>query len=120
MIACKAIMRAALLSSLLLFPLVATAENLTPAQSAYLKFESRKAEDAFVRKVARITNGSEALVRKALPAQGRITDPIPRLIESLERDLKRVLSDEQREAIRSADAEYRQALTQASVAASKK
>ena len=94
--------------------------SLSPAQSAYLQSESRKAEDAFVRSVAQTAKARESVVRKALPAQGRITDPVTRLIDSLERDLKTTLSDDQRQEIRSADAKYRQALLDAKSAASQR
>ena len=70
MIAFKAFTRAALLSSLLLFSLVAIADGLTPAQSAYLKFESRKAEDAFVRSVAQTAKARESYVASQLSADG--------------------------------------------------
>lgn len=90
---------------------------LTPAQLAFVKAETKKANDLFVQRVVRITGATEAQVRRALPDEKRITDRTARLISALEHDLKRTLSEEQKAAILAAEDDRRQALATATAAA---
>lgn len=83
---------------------------LTPAQSAYLKAESQRAEDRFVARVAEITGARRSTVRRALPARGRLTDPVNRVVAALERSLEQPLSEEQRQQIGEAETAYRKEL----------
>lgn len=81
----------------------------TPAQAAFLRAESKKAVDRFVREVSAITGMSEDQIRKALPAEGRITDSGARVIAALEKQRGEPLSEEQRAGIVQADAEKKSA-----------
>ena len=47
---------------------------------------------------------------RAIPAKGRLTDRLARIYNSLERDLKAPLTDEQQALIFAADGERKQAL----------
>ena len=93
---------------------------LTPAQAAYFKAESRKADDRFVQEVARITQVPEASIRKTMPPDGRIVDPAARVIKALEHQRGQVLPDEIKAQINVAEAERRSALTAARAAAAKR
>jgi hypothetical protein len=83
---------------------------LSPSQAAFLKAESRRIEDQFVERVARIVGVDPAQVRAAMPEERRITVAVSRLVDALERDLGRALSDEQKAAIHAADEARRAAL----------
>ncbi|MEC5397047.1 hypothetical protein [Uliginosibacterium sp. H1] len=98
----------------------AAGPSLSPAQVAYLKAETRKADEGFIRDVAMSLNIPAMTVRRAMPSQGRITDPVARLIAGLENDLRRPLNDDQKQRIRDADQRYRQALADAQKAARSK
>jgi hypothetical protein len=100
-------------------PLIAQVA-LTPAQVALLKRDLQRAEDQYVRQIARIAGVSESAARRALPAKGRITDPVSRVISALERDLGKPLSDEQRAALYSAEGDYETARRRAEANASGK
>jgi hypothetical protein len=91
---------------------------LNPAQTAYLKAESRRIEDRFVADVARIAGASPTRVRRAMPDERRITGAASRLISALEMDLG-ALSEAQKAAIVNADLERKQALSQARASASR-
>ncbi|MDQ8023060.1 MAG: hypothetical protein REI94_14580 [Moraxellaceae bacterium] len=93
---------------------------LSPAQVAYLKAETRKADEGFIRDVAMSLNIPAMTVRRAMPDKGRITDPVARLIAGLENDLRRPLNDDQKQRIRDADQRYRETLAEAQRAARKK
>lgn len=82
------------------------AQPLTPAQAAYLRAESQRAQDRFVNRVAEISGAKRSTVRRAMPAPGRITDPVNRLVAALERSLEQPLSEEQKQQIAEADAAY--------------
>jgi hypothetical protein len=101
-------------------PLQAADAPLNPAQTAYLRSEAQKAEEAFVREVAKALSTSPELVRKAMPAPGRITDPVAHLQQALPRDLKRALSDEEKAAIVAADQRRLKTLLAAQAAAKRK
>ncbi len=92
----------------------------TPAQLAFVKAETKKASDQFVKQVAKASGATEPQVRRALPNEKRITERIPRLISALEKDLKRALTDEQKAAIQSAEDERKKAISDAQQAASGK
>lgn len=79
------------------------AQQLTPAQIAYVKTEARKADEAFVKDVAQIVDVRSSIVAKSLPERGRIADPVARLVAGLERSLGKPLTDEQKAAIQAAD-----------------
>jgi hypothetical protein len=81
----------------------AQAQQLTPAQMAYYRTETRKADDAFAKDVAKIVDVRTSVVTKLMPERGRIADPVARLISALERNLGKPLSDEQKAAIQTAD-----------------
>lgn len=83
---------------------------LTPIQVAFLQAETRRIEEAFVQKVMLITGASREQVLRAIPAKGRLTDRLPRIYNSLGRDLKAPLSDEQQGRIYAAEGERKQAL----------
>lgn len=83
---------------------------LTPTQVAYLQAETRRVEEAFVQKVMLITGASREQVLRAIPAKGRLTDRLSRIYNSLERDLKAPLTDEQQGRIYAAEGERKQAL----------
>lgn len=85
----------------------------TPAQLAYIKSETRKANDHFVKQVAKITGATEPAVRRALPDEKRITDRVTRLVSALEKDLQKPLDEGQKAAIVAAEDERRVAVTAA-------
>ncbi len=89
----------------------------TPAQAAFLKAETRRVEDQFVRRVIDITRLPESQVRKAMPAEGRITDQAARVVAAIEQQRGQPLTDEQKQAIAQADEERRNALVAARAAA---
>ena len=89
----------------------------TPAQAAYFKAESRKADDRFVRDVAKITGSSEAQVRKAMPPDGRIVNPAVRVVTTLEHQRGADFSEQVRSAVDAAEAERRKAIAVAREAA---
>jgi hypothetical protein len=79
------------------------AQQLTPAQIAYVKAETRKADEAYVKDVAEIIGTRSSTVAKVMPEHGRITDPVARLIAGLEQSLGKPLTDDQKTAIQAAD-----------------
>lgn len=83
---------------------------LTPGQAAFMQAETRRIEEAFVQKVMNITGATREQVVRAIPAKGRLTDRLTRIYNSLERDLKTPLTDEQQGLIYAADGERKQAL----------
>lgn len=87
--------------------------QLTPAQTAWLNAQMRKADEGFVKSVARIADVKRAIVENVRPAPSRITDPAERVIAGLELTTGKPLSDEQKAAIRAADIERQQAKTRA-------
>ncbi|HEY9192462.1 MAG TPA: hypothetical protein VIO81_06275 [Methyloversatilis sp.] len=99
-----------LLSLLACCCMLSTAVAQTPAQAAFLKAETRRVEDLFVRRVMDITRLPERQVRAAMPAQGRITDPAARVVAAIEQQRGQPLTDEQKLAIAQADEERRSAL----------
>ncbi|MEC5387599.1 hypothetical protein VVD49_17840 [Uliginosibacterium sp. H3] len=80
----------------------AQAQQLTPAQIAYVKAETRKADEAYVKDVAEIVGTRSSTVAKIMPEHGRITDPVARLIAGLEQRLGKPLTDDQKTAIQAA------------------
>jgi hypothetical protein len=98
---------------LLLGGVAAQAQQLTPAQMAYLKTETRKADETFVKKVASAVGVRSSVVAKEIPEHGRIADSVVRLVAGLERSLGKPLSEDQKAAIRAADTERLQAIDQA-------
>ena len=91
-------------------PTVPPAVQLTPGQVAFMQAETRRIEENFVQKVMSITGATHDQVLRAIPARGRLTDRLPRIYSSLERDLKAPLSVEQQGLIFAADGERKQAL----------
>ncbi|MFT3736303.1 MAG: hypothetical protein QM776_14995 [Rhodocyclaceae bacterium] len=87
--------------------------QLTPAQTAWLNTQMRKADEAFVKTVADIVDVRRSVVDNARPAPRRITDPAERVIASLELTTGKPLSDEQKTAIRAADTERQKVKSQA-------
>jgi flagellar motility protein MotE (MotC chaperone) len=96
------------------------APAMTPVQLAYIKAETKKANDNFIKQVAKLAGATEAQVRRALPDEKRITERIPRLIAALEKDLKQALSDEQKTAIQAAEDERKKMISDAQQEAGKK
>ena len=88
--------------ALLAAPIV-QAQQLTPAQVAFLKTETRKADEAYVKSVAQIVGARTSTVAKVMPENSRITDPVARLIAALEQALGKPLTDDQKAAIQAAD-----------------
>jgi hypothetical protein len=107
------LIRIVFISALLLGGLAVQAQQLTPAQMAYLKTETRKADEAFVKEVARVVGVRSSVVAKEIPERGRIADSVTRLVAGLERSLGKPLSDEQKAGIRTADAQRLQAIDEA-------
>lgn len=91
-------------------PPVPPVVQLTPGQVAFMQVETRRIEENFVQKVMSITGATHDQVLRAIPAKGRLTDRLPRIYSSLERDLKAPLSVEQQGLIFAADGERKQAL----------
>lgn len=94
--------------------------QLTPAQTAWLNAELRKADEGFVKAVARIADVRRTVVESARPAPSRITDPAERVITSLEITTGKPLSDEQKSAIRAADLDRQKAKSEAALNARKR
>lgn len=102
----------------LIFSVAAPAEEVfSPVQTAYLQAETRKADERFVADVARITASPVALVRRAMPREGRITDPAVRVIAAIEAQRHIVVSPEQKALISSAEQQRRSAIANARAAA---
>lgn len=89
----------------------------TPAQAAFFKAETRKADDRFVREVARITGSSEASIRKVMPAEGRIANPAVRIVTTLEHQRGAEFPEAIRAQVDAAEAERRKAVASAREAA---
>lgn len=87
--------------------------QLTPAQAAILKRDVQKAQDHYVRQVAKVAGVREVQVRQALPDRARITDPASRVIAALEHQQGRALSEEQKVSIRAAETEFSAAVQDA-------
>jgi hypothetical protein len=100
--------------------MLSSAVAQTPAQTAFLKAETRRIEDQFVRRVMDVTRLPENEVRAAMPAEGRITDPAARVVAAIEQRRGQPLADEQKQAIAKADEERRNALVGARAAAKNK
>jgi hypothetical protein len=92
----------------------------TPAQAGFLKAETRRIDEQFVRRVVEITQLPASQVREAMPAAGRITETSARVAAAIEKQLGEALTDEQKQAIAQADEERRAALAAARVAAKNK
>ena len=93
---------------------------LTPAQSAWLGVEIRRANDLFVKRVVAITSMPPDTVRQAIPAEGRITDPAARTVSAIEKFGGKPLGDEQKTAVRAAEEDRRQMIADARSQAGKK
>ncbi len=93
---------------------------LTPAQSAWLSAETRRANDLFVKRVVAITSMPADTVRQAIPAEGRITDPAARTVSAIEKFGGKPLGDEQKTAVRAAEEDRRQMIAAARAQAGKK
>lgn len=94
--------------------------NLTPAQSAWLRAAIRRADDLFVTRVVAITRRSPEIVRRAIPAEGRITDPAARTVSAIEKFSGEPLDDEQKTAVRAAEEDRRQMISTARAQAGSK
>jgi len=93
---------------------------LTPVQAAYLKTETKKANEAFIKQVAKTAGASEPQVRRALPDEKRITDRMARLVSALEQDLKRSLSEEEKATISAAEEARKKSINDAQTEALRK
>ncbi len=100
--------------------MLSSAMAQTPAQTTFLKAETRRIEDQFVRRVMDITRLPESEVRAAMPAEGRISDPAARVVAAIGQRRGQPLTDEQKQAIAQADEERRNALVSARAAAKNK
>jgi len=94
--------------------------KLTPAQSAWVGAEIRRANDLFVKRVVAITSMPPDTVRQAIPPEGRITDPAARTVSAIEKFGGKPLGDEQKVAIRAAEEDRRQMIAAARQQAPKK
>ena len=92
----------------------------SPAGAAHLKAERVRIERSFVDEVVGIAGASAAQVRRGIPDGPRITDTGRRVIESLEHQIGRPLSDDQRAAIQAADARREAALARARAEAARR
>jgi hypothetical protein len=101
-------------------PAAASGPALTPAQSAWLGVEIRRANDLFVKRVVAITSMPPDTVRQAIPAEGRITDPAARTVSAIEKFGGKPLGDEQKTAVRAAEEDRRQMIATARAQAGKK
>lgn len=101
-------------------PAAASGPALTPAQSAWLGVEIRRANDLFVKRVVAITSMPPDTVRQAIPAEGRITDPAARTVSAIEKFGGKPLGDEQKTAVRAAEEDRRQMIADARAQAGKK
>jgi len=110
-----------LLTFLWLSPALHAAEEaFSPVQAAYLQAETRKADERFVSEVARITASPLPVVRRAMPPEGRITDPAARVIAAIEAQRKITVSEAQRGLIANAEQQRRSAITNARAVARKR
>lgn len=94
-------------------PPTMSGSNLTPAQSAWLRAEIRRADDLFVKRVVAITRMPSETVRQAIPAEGRITDPAARTVSAIEKFSGKPLDDDQKIAVRAAEEDRRQMIATA-------
>ncbi|MBT0962026.1 hypothetical protein [Denitromonas iodatirespirans] len=92
----------------------------SPAGAAHLKAERARIERAFVDEVSAVAGVSGSQVRRGMPNGPRITDTGRRVIESLEHQTGRTLSDDQRAAIQAADARREAALARARAEAARR
>jgi flagellar motility protein MotE (MotC chaperone) len=118
----KKVLVGALLAVAMLTPVAAQQAPAarTPVQLAYLKSETKKANEAFIKQVAKATGAGESLVRRALPDEKRITDRLARLVSALEKDLKRPLTEDEKSAIAAAEDVRKKAISEAELAAASK
>ena len=89
------------------------AAPLSPAQVAWVKAEQARAQTRFAERVASALQTKRSVVERALPGGARIADPVPRIIATLERDLKRTLSEAEKAEVRAAEAAWREQAVQA-------
>ncbi|MEZ5626505.1 MAG: hypothetical protein R3E34_03120 [Rhodocyclaceae bacterium] len=114
-------LRLALIAWMVLSAPVQAAEPMpSPAGAAHLKAERGRIERVFVDEVAGIAGATSAQVRRGMPSGPRITDTGRRVIESLEHQTGRPLSDDQRAAIQAADARRQAALARARAEAARR
>lgn len=76
-----------------------------PAQAAYLQGEIRKAQLAFVGKLAALSGVPAARIREWVPTDGRDLPPKVSILPALQRERGRAFSDEERQAIHAAEQE---------------
>lgn len=93
----------------------ASSRVMTPVQTTWLRAEINRANDLFVRRVVAITNMPHDSVRRAIPAEGRITEPSARIVAALEKDSGKSLNEDQRTAIRAAEEDRRDMIATARV-----
>ena len=82
----------------------------TPAQTAYLQSEIKKAQKVFADKVAAIAGVGADKIIKILPTDWRAGDPKFAIIPALEKERGMKFSDEQRQQITAADREMKEAI----------
>ncbi|WP_374340503.1 hypothetical protein [Methyloversatilis sp.] len=100
--------------------ILSPAHAQTPAQTGFLKAETRRIDEQFVLRVVGITKLPADQVRAAMPAEGRITEPSARVVAGIEKQMGEPLTDAQKQAIAQADEERRSALAAARAAAKNK
>ncbi len=108
------------LASALCLTTPASAQNLKPAQAAYLKGEVKRAQERFVTQAAAISGVPAAKIREWVPTDGRDVPPKLSVIQALERARGKALSDEERARIVAADQERFDTIAQARVEASRR
>jgi len=95
-------------------------EISTPAQTAYLQSEIKKAQKVFADKAAAISGVSADKIGKIMPVDWRAGDPKFAIIPALEKERGAKLSDEQRQQITAADREMKEVIERARVEAKKR
>ncbi|MGB0126267.1 MAG: hypothetical protein WBP72_01425 [Rhodocyclaceae bacterium] len=91
-----------------------------PAQAAYLQGEIRKAQQAFVARVAALSGVPEARIREWVPTDGRDVPPKVSILPALQRERAAPFTEEERQAINAAEQERFDAIARARHEALKK
>jgi hypothetical protein len=91
-----------------------------PAQAAYLQGEIRKAQQAFVARIATVSGVPESRIREWVPTDGRDVPPKLNILPALQRERSKPFTDEERQAINAAEQDRFDAIARARQEALKK
>lgn len=91
-----------------------------PAQAAYLQGEIRKAQQAFVARVAAVSGVAESRIREWVVTDGRDVPPKVNILPALQRERGKLFNDEERQAINAAEEDRFAAIARARQEALKK